>query len=81
MVVSHYFAYDSNSKLFIAVTKESDKISTRLPSNEDVFEIKLEQNDIHDSMVDLAEQVENNFDCTKLSQNIYRFGEKVSGSY
>ena len=55
-------------------------ILTQTP-NEDVFEIKLEQNDIHDSMVDLAEQVENNSDGTELSQNVYRFGENVSGSY
>ena len=80
MFVSHCLVYDNYSKLFIAVTKESDGISTRSPPK-NVFEIKLEQNDIHDSMVDLSEQIENNYDCTELSQNVHRFGEKVSGSY
>ena len=69
MVVSHYLAYDSYSNLFIAVTKESDEISTRSPSNEDILEIKLEPGDFCNSIVNVSEQ------------NVDKFGDILSGSY
>ena len=81
MDVLHYLASDSNYKLFIAVTKESDKISTKSSSAKDIDEIKVEPDDFHDSMVDVSEQVENSYYCSELSQNVHKFGEKVSGSY
>ena len=81
MVVSHYLAYDSYSNLFIAVTKESDEISTKSPSNEDILEIKLEPDDFCNSIVNVSEQIENNSDCTELAQNVDKFGGILSGSY
>ena len=59
---------------------ESDKISTKLPSDQDLTVIKLEPDDVHESMVDISEQIENKSDDSELSQNVDNFGENVAGS-
>ena len=59
---------------------ESDKISTKLPSDQDLTGIKLEPDDVHESMVDISEQIENKSDDSELSQNVDNFGENVAGS-
>ena len=70
-----------NSKLFVAVTKESDKITTKSSVNEYQGEIKLEPDDFYGSMVDVSEQNEDESDSSDLSQNINKIGENVSGRY
>ena len=45
----------TNYKLFIAITKESDKTNTKSSINESVAAIKVEQHDYHDSIVDISE--------------------------
>ena len=81
MVRSCNIAPDSNCKLFIAVTMESDKISTKSSSVEDFPEIKLEPDDINDSMVDVSEGIENNSENSELLRNVGVVGLNVSGTY
>ena len=70
-----------NSKLFVAVTKESDKITTKSSVNEHQGEIKLEPDDFHGSMVDVSEEVEDKSDSSDISQNVNKISENVSGRY
>merc|ERR1719466_619592 len=61
-----------------AVTKESDKIRTKPSFNEDGTEIKLEPDNLNDSMVDASKQIENKSDNSELSQNVEIFDEHLS---
>ena len=73
-----------NYKIFVAVTKESDKIITKSTSNEDVPEIKLEPDGFHDSMVDVSEGIDNNSDSFELISTFKAIeGQKynVSGKF
>ena len=80
MARSYNLSPESNYELFIAVTAESHKFSTKFTSNEDVSEIKLEPDDFNGSMVDVSEQIENNFNCSELSENVHKFGENILGN-
>ena len=71
----------SNYKSFIDLTEGSNKINTNSSSNEDGADIKLEPDDIHDSIVDVSEQIENNSVNSQLSQNVNTFGKNLSGNY
>ena len=81
LVRSCNIAPGSNCKLFIAVTMESDKISTKSSSVEDFPDIKLEPDDLNDSMVDVSKQIENNSENTELLRNVDIFGQHESGIY
>ena len=70
-----------NSKLFIAVTKESDVITTKSTVNEHQDEIKLEPDYFYGSMVDVSEQIEDKSDSSELSQNVDKLSENISGRY
>ena len=68
------------SKLFIAVTEVTDRVSTKSPSDEDITDVKFEPDNFIDSMIDVSEQIENRSDSSILSQNVEKFGEAVTGS-
>ena len=74
-----YLSNKNNHHLFVAATKESDKITTKSSNNEDGAEIKLEPDEFHDSMVDVSEQIENKSGSSELSPNVVKFDENVSG--
>ena len=56
-------------------------MSARSSSNEGIVVIKLEPDDLHDSMVDVSEQIENNSDTSELLQNVDKCCENESDSY
>ena len=72
---------ESNSKLFVDVTKESDKISVNSSVNEDGTEFKLEPEEVHHSVEDVSEQIENKSKSFVLSQNIDNLCVNVSGGF
>ena len=78
---SYCLITNCNSNFCIDVTKESNKIRTKPSSNEDSTEIKLEPDDLNDSMVDASEQIENKSDSSELSQNVEIFDEHLSGNF
>ena len=45
----------------------------------DFAEIKLEPEDMHDSIVDVSEQIENNYDRSEITQNVERSGQRRAG--
>ena len=77
---SNYLVIDNHFKLFIAL-KEYNNTSNKSSSNKDGAEIKLEPEDVHYSMVDVPEQIENKSDSSELSQNVDIFREHVSGNF
>ena len=79
MGISYYLTLDSKSKLFIAVRKESQNISTKLSTIGDLLEAKLEPDEFHNSMVDVSKQIKNKSDSFELSQNVNNFDENVLG--
>ena len=80
MIRSYYLTPDSNSKLLVDITKESDKLSTK-SSIKYLAENNLDSDDFHGSMVDVSDQIKNNSDSFELLQNVEQFGENVSGTY
>ena len=81
MVRTYYLTPDSNSKLIVDVTKKSDTVSTNSRYNEDPTEIHVSSENIHDSMVDVSEQIANRSYSSELSQSVEKYGENLSGSY
>ena len=47
----------------------------------DFAEIKLEPDDMHDSMVDVAEEIENNSGGSESTQHVDRSGELLTGKF
>ena len=81
MIRIYYLTPESNSKLFVDVTKESNKISVKSSVNEDGAEIKLEPEEVHYSVEDVSEQIENKSKSFVLSQNIDNLCVNVSGGF
>ena len=81
MVRTYYLTPDSNSKLIVDATKNSDKTSTNYLSNEDTAEINIAHDNFHDSMVGVSEQIANRYYSAELSQNVEKYGEHLSGTF
>ena len=72
---------ESNSKLFVYVTKESNKISVKSSVNEDGAEINLKPEEVYHSVEDVSEQIENKSKSFVLSQNIDNLCVNLSGGF
>ena len=66
-------------KLILDVVKESLKTRTKNLLNEDLIEIKLEPNDLHDSIENISEHNKTISNNSELLQNIDKSGNLMTG--
>ena len=79
--VFYLLVTDFINKIVLAVTTELQRIRTEAPVRADLTEIKLEPDNVHDSLSNVSQQIENNCDRAKFTQNVDRSGELRTGKF
>ena len=70
---------DFKQKIVLDLIKESLKTRTKHLLNEDLIEVKLEPDDLHDSIVNISKHTKTISNNSELFQNIFKSGNLMTG--